>query len=179
MNSFKKVLTGFAFSLLMLGVPGLVSAQWRDRDDNYGGNRGGIYNQGGYYGGDLKNAVKRLKDQSRSFAHRLDRELDHSRYDGRNREDRINDVAKNFKDAADRLEDKFGNGRNLNNSYDEANQVLRLGNQLERILSNSRLNYNLQNDWNAIRQNLNAIAGAYGDNNRRGNGGWNNNRRGY
>jgi len=174
MNRFRNLLTVFAFSLLILGLPTFASAQWgnRDRDDdddyygrnndnrnndNYGRNRN--YNRGA-----LRSAIKRLKNRSHEFEHRLDRELDRSRYDDRNREDRLNQLAGQFKDAADRLEDEFGNGRDMNRSADEARQVLSLGEQLDRALRRSRLNYNVQNDWNMIRQDLNTIANAYGYN---------------
>jgi hypothetical protein len=161
MNSIKKLMAVFAFSLLILGLPSFASAQWgnRDRDDDYYGR-----NRGGYNNGYLRSAVQRLRNNSREFARRLDRELDNSRYNDRNREDRINQIARDFERAADRLENRFGNGRNMNNSANEAQQVLNLGLQLERALSRSRLNYNVQNDWNTIRQDLRTIADAYGYN---------------
>ncbi len=171
MNRFKSLLTVFAFSLLILGIPSFASAQWRDRDnDDYGRNNGtygrnnGGYNNSGYNNGNLRSAVKRLKSSSRNFERRLDRELDHSRYNDRNREDRLNQTAEDFKDAADRLDNSFGNGRNMQNSVDEASRVLQLGNQIERALSRTGLNYNLQNDWNSIRQDLQVIRDAYGYN---------------
>lgn len=196
MNRFEKFLTIIAFSLLILGLPTFASAQWRDRDrdddnyrtqrdrnrdrnddDYYGNNRNRNYNNGA-----LRSAVERLKNNSRNFEKRIDRDLDRSRYNDRNREDRLNNLADDFKDAANRLEDRFDNGRNLNNSSDEAREVLNLGRQIENALYRSNLNYNLQNDWNRIKQDLNTISNAYGfynNNNRnqrnRGNGNWRNN----
>lgn len=177
MNSFRKFIGVFAFSLLILGLPSFASAQWgnnRSRDDDYYGRNNGNYNNG--Y---LRSAVKRLKNNSREFQRRLDRELDDSRYDGRSREDNLNRLAADFKNAADRLEDAYGNGRNMNNSADEAQRVLTLGDQLERRLSRGRLNNNVQNDWNSIRQDLRTIADAYGYNsNNRNDRNYPNNRRG-
>lgn len=182
MNRFKKYLTVFAFSLLILGLPTLASAQWRDRDrdrdddDYYRTQRDRDYrNNRNYNRGNLRSAIERLKNQSRNFERQLDRELDRSRYDNRRREDRLNDMARDFRNAADRLEDEFDGGRNLNDSYDEARQVISLGRQLENAVSRARLSYNLQNDWNRIRQDLNTISNAYGYNNNRRNGNWRNN----
>ena len=171
MNRFKNLLAVFAFSLLILGLPSFASAQWRDRDrddDYYGRNRNrddDYYGRNrGYNNGNLRSAVNRLKNNSREFARRLDRELDNSRYDGRNREDNLNRLANDFKNAADRLEDRFDNGRNMDRSASEAQRVLSLGDQLERVVSRGRISYNVQNDWNRIRQDLRVIADAYGYN---------------
>lgn len=128
-------------------------------DDYYGRNRG-------YNNGYLNSAVKRLKSNSRNFERRLDRELDRGGYGGRRGEDYLNRLAEDFKEAADRLEDRFDNGRNLGRSSNEARQVLNLGEQLERELHRARLSYNVQNDWNRIRQDLRVVSDAYGYNNR-------------
>ena len=87
------------------------------------------------------------------------------------REDRINRLANDFTRAAERLEDEFDGGRNMDDSYDEAQRVLNLGQQLENALSRSRLGGSAQNEWNSIRQDLNTIANAYGYNNRNRRGG--------
>ena len=176
MNRFKNLLALFAFSLLILGLPSFASAQWgnrdRDRDDDYyGRNRDDDRygrNRGGYNYGYLNSAVKRLRNDSRNFERRLDRELDRSRYDGRRREDHINRLARDFKNAAERLEKRFDNGRDLNRSQNEARQVVSLGEQLDRELRRVRISYNVQNDWNRIRQDLRVVADAYryGNNNR-------------
>ncbi len=177
MNRFKNIITVFAFSLLVFGLPTLASAQWRDRDNNddddYDRNGRNDRNYDNRY---LKSAIDRLKDQSRSFDRQLERELK------RNRNDRYNDsqilrLSDDFKDAADELEDNFGNGRNLNNTRDEARQVLQLGSQFENALYSARLNNNLKNDWDQIRRDLRTIADAYGyqknnRNNRNRNGNW-------
>ena len=185
MNRIKNLLAVFTFSLLVLGLPSFASAQWgnrdRDRDDDYyGRNRDDDYarNRGGYNNGYLNSAVKRLRNDSRNFERRLDRELDRSRIDGRNREDYINRLARDFRVAAERLENRYDNGRDLNRSQNEARQVLNLGEQLDRELRRARIGYNVQNDWNRISQDLRVIADAYRynnrnyPNNRRGNGNW-------
>jgi hypothetical protein len=178
MNRFRNLIAVFAFSLLILGLPAIASAQYRNNrnNDDYYGNRNNR---------NLNATIKNLKNHSKQFERRLDRELDRSRYDGRNREDRINQIAGDFANAAKRLDDKYDNRRDYNNSYDEARRVLDLGNQLDRALSRARLNGNVQNDWNRIRQDLNILANAYNYNNynnrnnrnRRNDGDYNRNRR--
>jgi hypothetical protein len=170
MNRLKSLLILSVFSLLLLGSPSAASAQWRNDDDSYGRNRNGNYGNR-----NMRSVLDRLKENSREFVNRLDRELDNSRYNGRNREDRINQIARDFRNATDRLENRFDDRGNR--GYNEAQDVLRLGNQLENAISRSRLSNRMQNQWNSIRQDLNAVANYYGYNNRNNNrnGNWRNN----
>lgn len=182
MNRIKNLIAFFAFSLLILGLPTLASAQWRDRDRN--DDDDGYYrndrNRNGNYNRNLQSTIKNLKNRSKDFARRLDRELDNSRYDNRQREDRLLNLARDFKNAADRLDDEYDSRRDYNRSEDEARRVIQLGQQLDNALFRARLNYNVQNDWNKIRQDLNVLANAYGYNNRNNrndrnsNGNWKN-----
>jgi hypothetical protein len=157
MNRFRNLIAVFAFSLLILGLPAIASAQWRN-DRN---NRNDDYNRNGRYNRNLQSTVKNLKNRSKQFARQIDRELDRSRYDDRRREDRINQLADSFRDAAENLDDEYDNRRDYNDSADEVRQVLSLGSQLDRAVSRARLSNNLNRDWNAIRQDLRILADAY------------------
>jgi hypothetical protein len=158
MNRFRNLIAVFAFSLLILGLPAIASAQYRNnRNDDYNRNNG--------YNRNLQSTVRNLKNRSNQFERRLDRELDRSRYDERNREDRINQIAGDFANAAEALDKAYDNSRDYNNSQDEVQRVLQLGNQLNRVLSRARINGNLQNEWNRIQQDLNILANAYNYNN--------------
>lgn len=170
MNRFRNLIAVFAFSLLILGLPAIASAQYRN-------NRNDDYNRNSGYNRNLQGTIKNLKNRSHEFEHRLDRELDHSRYDGRNREDRINQIAEDFANAAERLDDEYDNSRDYNRSQNEVQRVLQLGNQLDRALSRARLNANVQNDWNRIRQDLSVLADAYNSNYNNNNNRNNRNRR--
>ncbi len=163
MNRFRNLIGVFAFALLVLSLPAVASAQWRnDRDnDDYRNNR----RNNGNYNRNLQATVKNLKNRSNQFERRLDRELDNSRYDDRNREDRLNQLAADFANAAQSLDNAYDNRGDYQNSSDEAQRVLQLGNQLDRVLSRARLNGNIQNDWNRISQDLNVLANAYNYNN--------------
>ncbi len=191
MNRVKNIIALFAFSLLILGLPSLASAQWRDRDNNRDDddgyyrnddyNRNNRNNRNGNYNRNLNATVKNLKNRSNQFEKRLDRELDRSRYDDRRREDNLNTLAERFAQAADNLDDVYDNNRDYNRSANQAQQVLSLGSQLERALSRARLGGNVQNDWSRIQQDLNVLANAYGYNNNnrnnrntRNNGSWRN-----
>lgn len=175
MKNLRSLLVLSAFSLLILGLPSIASAQWRnDRndDDYYGRNRNDNYGNR-----NVRSVLNRLKDNTRNFTSRLDRELDNSRYDGRNREDRVNQIARDFRNAVNRLDDRDNRGNS------DVQQALRLGDQLDNALRRTRLNGGLQNQWNSIQRDLDTVANYYGYNNRgRGNnrnngnnGNWRNN----
>ncbi len=160
MNRFRNLVTVFAFSLLILGLPAVASAQWgNNRNDDYNRN-------GGNYNRNLQSTIKNLKNRSNQFERRIDRALDNSRYDERRREDRLNELARNFANATQRLDDEYDNRRDYNDSQDEAQRVLTLGSQIDRAISRARLDNNVQNDWNRIRQDLQVLASAYNFNNR-------------
>ena len=63
MNRFRNLIAVFAFSLLILGLPAIASAQWRN-DRN---NRNDDYNRNGNYNRNLNSTVKNLKNRRKSF----------------------------------------------------------------------------------------------------------------
>jgi hypothetical protein len=177
MNLIKSLLGVFVFSLLVLSLPTSASAQWggnnrrdrdRDRDDDYYGRNGGYNNYG------LRDTVRRLKRDTRDFVNFVDNALDRSRYDGTDYEDRINDLAKDFRNAADRLESRYDD-RDLYRSQNEAQNVINLANRLDRELRRVRLGYDIDNYWNNLQRQVSEISNAYrgrGRGNNRNNGGW-------
>lgn len=191
MNRVRNFMAIAAFSLMVLGLPAIASAQSRDRDDDRNGNNGG-YNNGGYnngqngqYGnyGDMRATVRDLKNLARELQRHLDRDLDDSRYNGSQREDQLNELARRFRDAVNRLSESNNNYGNYGRRDDKIDRVLDLGSQLGRSLSRSRLDYHVEEIWSGIRYDLqvldNGDAG-YNNNNRNnrntGNGGWGNGR---
>lgn len=163
-NRRKKLIpTIIATALLALCLPIMASAQgsydpWnRDRDYRRNDNRYG-YNQRM-----LRDSIRRVRDRSDDFRDHLDRALDRSRIDDTRREDRINDVAREFERAAERLDDRFDNGRDLSRSTNEARRLLEIGARINQLMSRSRLDGRVQSDWAQIRQDLRVIANAYGN----------------
>ncbi len=183
MNRIKGWVAISAFSLLILGLPAIASAQWGGYGNGGYGNGG--YGNGGYgnngYGYNIKSSVKNLKDRAKRFENEVDRyDNNNGRYNRGgyggyggygNYSGNLERLANQFKDATDRLEDVYGNGRNMNNSADEARRVLDIASAIDREMYNARGNGSLQNQWNSMRGDLNTIANAYGYN-----GGYNNNR---
>ena len=168
MNNRRTILTVMATALIALCLPALAAAQ--GSNDPWGRNRNdgsnGRYDR--YDQRNLREVAKRVNDRSKDFQRHLDSALDHSRYDNSRREDRINDTARDFRDAASAFKDRIGNGRDVNRAEGEARRLLQLGAQIERFVSRNRLDSRSDSDWSQISQDLRLIADAYGFN---GNGG--------
>jgi hypothetical protein len=153
-------------------LPLIASAQgsngsWnRDRRDNDNWRSGNRYDSR-----ILRDVTRRLDDRSGDFQRHLDSALDRSRYDGTRREDRINEIARDFHNAASELRRSAGDGRNLNRSSDEARRVLQLGSRIDQFIARQRLDYRAAGDWAQIRQDLRVIADIY-NLNFNGGGGW-------
>ena len=142
--------------LLALFIPTVASAQgWPDyrRDRDYGRNDSRY----------LRDSIHRLDRLAKDFERNLDRDLDRDhREDGTRHEDRVNAEARDFRNAVGRLKSAFGNGRNLNNSADEAQRVFREANRTERVARHHFDNHRLASLWSEIRRELNVIRNAYG-----------------
>lgn len=165
----------FAAAILALCLPALAAAQgtydpWgRNRDDGYRRNRDDDYyrrnrngNNGRYDERYLKDSIQRLDRLAKDFERDLDRDLDSSREDGSRHEDRVNNEARDFRSAVGNLKSRFGNGRDLNRSTNEAQRVLQEANRTERATRHHFDNSRLASEWSQIRRELSVIAGAYG-----------------
>ena len=165
MNRRTLKLSIFAAAVLALCLPALAAAQgtydpWgRNRDDDYY-RRNGTY--GRYDERALRDSIHRLDRLAKELEKDVDRALDRSRRDGTRREDMINNEARQFRNAVGDLKSRFGNGRDLNRSRNEAQRVLQEAGQLDRIAGGRRMDNEVASDWSQIRQELRIISNAYG-----------------
>lgn len=141
-----------AAAFLALCLPMVAAAQWPD----YGRNRNDRY--GRYDERYLRDSIHRLDRLAKDFERDVDRSLDRSRRDGTRSEDRINNEARQFRNAVGNLKSRFGNGRDLNRSRNEAQRVLQEAQGLNRVV---RFDNRLSNQWYQIQRELDVIANAY------------------
>ncbi len=156
----------FAAAVLALCLPVVAAAQWGGYPDNrYPDNRYPDYRNGGRYGRYddryVRDSVHRLDRLAKSFESDMDRALDRSPANGTQREDQINGVVRNFRDAVGDLKSRVGNGRDLNRSVNEAQRVLQLGDQVDRIGAR-RLDQRTAYEWSQIQNELRNISDIYG-----------------
>src|SRR5215218_6931837 len=176
------VLTFAAVALATFLAPASASAQtiWdrirdraeqeRRRDEDYGRNRRGRddddrYGRNGrmsdYERRQLRDLSRRIDDRSRDLQRDVDRLLDNSRYNGSNREDRINNEARDLRNAAGRFRNVAGDSDRLDRSRDEARELLQSASQFSRMLGRLRMDSRTSNDWNQLRSDLRAVANIY------------------
>src|SRR4030095_61630 len=99
---------------------------------------------------------------AKDFQRDLDRALDHSRRNGSRNEDELNRDAREFRNGVGDLKDRFGNGRDLNRSANEAQRVLGIAGRIDR---SQRWFYNdrrTASEWSQIREELRIIGDVYG-----------------
>ena len=157
-----------AAAVLALCLPILAAAQGGYGYPDYGRNRNGNY--GRYDERYVKDSIQRLDRLAKDFERDLDRALDNSRVNGTRREDRINAQGHDFRRAVSDLKSRFGNGRDLNRSRNEAQRVMQEAQQFDRIGRSRGFDNRVASEWSQIQQELNVIADAYG----LGYGGYNN-----
>jgi hypothetical protein len=188
MTRIKGLIAIAAFSLLVLGLPAIASAQYGNGYPNAGypnggypnggypngGNGNGGYGNNGYYG-DIRSTVRDLKDRAKNFEHIVDRGnynnggynnggWGNGGYYDKNAFKDFKKLLDRFTSATDRLEDKYGRGRDLNNSADSARNAIDLGSQIEQSMYRLGSNNNWQYEWNQIRNDLQIVANTYGYN---------------
>jgi hypothetical protein len=155
----------FAAAVLAFCLPIVAAAQWggypdnRYPDNRYPDNRNG--RSGRYDERYVRDSVHRLDRLAKSFESDMDRALDRSRANGTQREDQINDMVHNFRDAVGDLKSRVGNGRDLNRSVDEAQRVLQIADQVDRIGAR-RLDQRTASEWSQIQNELRNISDIYG-----------------
>lgn len=136
---------------------------WRRdrRDDDWGRNnrRGGRLSD--YERRQLRELARRIDDRSRDLQRDVDRLLDNSRINGTNREDRINNEARDLREAAGRFRDVAGDSDYLQRSRDEAARLLQEASRFSRMLNRLRLDSRTASDWNQIRSDLRGVANIY------------------
>jgi hypothetical protein len=185
MNKIRNSIALSAFSLMVLALPSIASAQWNGNGGYY---PNGGYNNGGRYGGNMENVADRLKDNARDLERQIDRELrgNNGRYSNTgilgtilgggtyNRgygNDRIKRLAEDFRKAANDFENRTDGNSNRNGRYDRgdyrdnqaADRLLSIGSQLDQELRRMRMSYQLQRQWDEIRRDLSIVSSAYGN----------------
>jgi hypothetical protein len=155
----------FAGALLALCLPVVAAAQWGGYPDNRYPSRNGGY--GRYDERYVKDSVHRLDRLAKDFENDMDRALDQSRANGTRREDEINSRVHDFRRAVGNLKSRVGNGRDLNRSVNEAERVLQMAEDIDRVGAR-RLDQRTASEWSQIQNELRNISDIYGINYRGG-----------
>jgi chromatin segregation and condensation protein Rec8/ScpA/Scc1 (kleisin family) len=107
---------------------------------------------------DVKAIISRIDAQAERFRHSLRDALNHSRFNHTGAEDDINAFVKNFEKSTERLKDHFGKH---NAAADDAEEVMRRAASIDTFMRAHELSSRAQEDWQALRRNLDEMAAAY------------------
>jgi hypothetical protein len=143
-------------ALFALALPVVVTAQSRypdyRRDRDYGR----------YDERYVRDSIHRLDRLAKDFQRDLDRALDRSRRDGTRYEDQLNSDASEFRNAVGNLKSRFGNGRDLDRSANEAQRVFSVANRIDRSQRGFNNDSRVAGEWSQIRRELRVLEDAYG-----------------
>lgn len=105
---------------------------------------------------DFEDTLNDIRDDADQFVRSLDRSLDRSRLDGGRREDQLNAIAKELRDQAKRVRDRY---RSRNLQRGDVQRLLDLGRRMDSAMRSTRRNLSgdVRRDWAALRNALSRL----------------------
>ena len=107
---------------------------------------------------EVEQILHRIEQQSGKFRSSLDSALDRSSLDDTNREDNINAFIKEFDQEVKRLHDRFDDRKSV---AADVQSVLDRAARIDVFMRRRGLTEKAQNEWSALRENLDQLAAAY------------------
>jgi hypothetical protein len=118
--------------------------------------------QRGYTKAQVNDIIKRVEERSDRFVKLFDKSLDKSGLDGTNREDRLNEHARNLETALDHLRSEFDRKENYVKTRPEVRRCLDIATNINVAVRNRRLGGETERQWALLRAELNTLADVYG-----------------
>jgi hypothetical protein len=107
---------------------------------------------------EVERMLKQIENQTKTFRKSLDSALDRSRINGTRREDDINAFIKAFEEQTKRLHDRFDHHKSV---AADVQAVLDRAAAIDGFMGRQRLRGRAEEDWYALRRNLDELAQAY------------------
>ncbi len=105
--------------------------------------------------------IRNLEERVDRFVVQFDYALDDSRLNNTRRENRLNERARDLERATDELRREFDRNDSLQENSQEVRNCLNIASDIDVAVRNRRLNRATENNWRAVRAELNALARAY------------------
>jgi hypothetical protein len=108
---------------------------------------------------DVKNLCMHIEDVADRYKEALDKALDNSKLNNTKTEDEINRYVKDFRDATNRLQDHYNEGR----AKDDAKEVLTRANRIDGFMHKhtDAIPQEVQDSWGVVRTDLDRVAKFY------------------
>jgi hypothetical protein len=118
--------------------------------------RGRVYTKG-----DVDRIIKRVEDSTDKFKKEFDKALDRSRLNNTNREDQLNEYAKDLEHATDELRSQFDRNDRWIDNKEQVRKCLSIATKINVAMRNRRLGPKVESRWTAVRYDLNTLAGVF------------------
>ncbi len=105
--------------------------------------------------------IRNVEERVDRFVVQFDYALDNSRLNNTRREDNLNQRARDLEAATDELRREFDRNDSRRENTSEVRNCLNIASDIDVAMRNRRLNRATENNWKAVRAELNALAGAY------------------
>ena len=109
----------------------------------------------------VKLIINRVENRVDNFVRNYDRSLDRSRLNNSNREDWLNQRARDLESATDELSRNFDRRDNWNDNRDEVRRCLNIASDINRNVRNYRFRPVTERNWRNVRYELNTLADVY------------------
>jgi hypothetical protein len=116
----------------------------------------------GYTKQEVNSIIKRVEERSDRFVKLFDRSLDRSGINGTDREDRLNEYARNLETALDELRGEFDRKENYVETRPEVRRCLDIATNINAAVRSRRLGGETERQWALLRAELNTLADVYG-----------------
>lgn len=118
--------------------------------------RGKVYTKN-----EVSQIIKNVENRVDKFKKDFDKSLDNSRLNGSNREDYLNDRAKDLEKATDELRSEFDKRDLWIENKDEVRKCLKIAEDINVAMKNRRLGAVTESNWANVRYELNTLAKIY------------------
>ena len=110
---------------------------------------------------EVNQLIKNAENRNDSFVKLFDKALDKSALDGSNREDRLNERAKDLEKAMDKLRSEFDRKENYAETRSEMRDVLLVASEINAVMLRRSLRADVEEEWRLLRRELNILASVY------------------
>ena len=109
----------------------------------------------------VEEIIKSVEDSADRFRKDFDHWLDHSRFDGKEREDKFNSKVKKFEESTDRLRHEFDRTDSWWKTRNEVQKMLNEGDSVSRMMRSHQFARDVEDQWRRLRSDINKLAATY------------------
>ena len=148
MKNLTKLFTALIAVFAILAFVDGANAQRRYRGNNYSKAQ-------------VSRLIKNVEERVDRFVGQYDKSLDHSRLNGTNREDVLNQRAKDLESATDELRREFDKRDSWAENKNEVSNCLNIAADINANMKKRRYGRGAETNWRNVVRELNALAVAY------------------